>query len=329
MREIPIPLQLPDWNSWLPKVHPLDAFGAASFNTINSGYSGLRTALQPGTAAAYTTAKYQFQNWWNAEQIFLGPIEANAAANSNAGWNTTVATNVYSLAQWMLVKQWEMNQEFGLEGMPQALFGSKADLRAWYGNLSFNTSPIMLHIPTKLLANGTDAAHHYLAYVWYHTQLLLNDGQGQQTQSNPIDFGYAQGSVKDLSIHSGGTPAAMIDLIWLVKGLQEETVTGKGPQYASSNGFSPTAVTPYILLNTGWGTDWSATSPATRTSLTAAYVQAWFAQVSIFTPAQYDAGSDGGGRHWASPTENPVPTAISTPLEARSGTCFHGSAGLA
>lgn len=28
MREIPVALQLPDWNHWLPIVHPLDAFGA-------------------------------------------------------------------------------------------------------------------------------------------------------------------------------------------------------------------------------------------------------------------------------------------------------------
>src|SRR5207245_1860477 len=28
-REIPLALQLPDWNHWLPRVHPLDAWGAA------------------------------------------------------------------------------------------------------------------------------------------------------------------------------------------------------------------------------------------------------------------------------------------------------------
>ena len=28
-REIPIALQLRDWNSWLPQVHPVDAYGAS------------------------------------------------------------------------------------------------------------------------------------------------------------------------------------------------------------------------------------------------------------------------------------------------------------
>jgi hypothetical protein len=27
LREIPIALQMPDWNHWLPQVHPLDAWG--------------------------------------------------------------------------------------------------------------------------------------------------------------------------------------------------------------------------------------------------------------------------------------------------------------
>ena len=29
VREIPISLQLPDWNHWLPQVHPMDAWGPA------------------------------------------------------------------------------------------------------------------------------------------------------------------------------------------------------------------------------------------------------------------------------------------------------------
>ncbi len=27
VREIPVPVQLADWNGWLPQVHPMDAFG--------------------------------------------------------------------------------------------------------------------------------------------------------------------------------------------------------------------------------------------------------------------------------------------------------------
>src|SRR5438034_4566118 len=32
-REIPISLQLPDWNHWLPRVHPLDAWGVTFENS--------------------------------------------------------------------------------------------------------------------------------------------------------------------------------------------------------------------------------------------------------------------------------------------------------
>ena len=39
-REIPISLQLPDWNHWLPRVHPLDAWGPAFQNSEFSEWYG-------------------------------------------------------------------------------------------------------------------------------------------------------------------------------------------------------------------------------------------------------------------------------------------------
>jgi hypothetical protein len=206
-----------------------------------------------------------------------------------------------------MVKQWELNQEFGLEGMPQVPFGSKANPRSWYSHQAFNTSPIMLHIPTGAgIGNGADASHEYLAYIWYHTQLLLNDGQGAQTDHTPIDYGYTEGAVKDLSVKSGHTPATHLELMWLIKALQEETLIGRGPQGGSLQGFQPVTMPPVVLVHSAWEGDWSATSPATRVALTTAYLQRWLTQVSSFAPAQYYQGTDGDGRHWASATEDPA-----------------------
>lgn len=301
-RELPIPLQLPDWNAWLPKVHPIDAYGAAFTSSgILTDYMSLRSQLQPNNATAYYNAHFLFGNWQAAEQSFLAPIEL--AGN----WTASIGTDVYSLAQWMIVKQWELNQENGLEAMPQVLFGTKANPRAWFGNFAFMTSPNMLHIPAgPAIGNGTDATFEYFSYIWYHTQLILNDGQGKQLDNNPLDYGYTEAAVKGLSIASGDTPAAMIELMWLVKALQENALKGQGPQAGDLYGFDPTVGAPMILVNPGWEADWSATSPATRTQLTTAYVQAWFAEMSSFTPAEYYAGTDGSGRPWASTTENPA-----------------------
>jgi cytochrome c553 len=302
-RELPIPLQLPDWNSWLPQVHPMDAFGERfTSSALNTDYAALRSTLQPNTAAAYQNGLSGFNNWFVASQSFLIPRE------TNANWDAdNHRAKIYSVALWLLVKQWELNQEFGLEAMPQVPFGSTANPRGWYGNLSFNASPVMLHIPAGPgLGNGSVASHEYLVYVWYHLQMLLNDGQGHQSDNSPFDYGYVEGGVKDLSAHTGNTPTATLELLWLVKALQENTLKGYGPQYGFLKGFAPLEVSPIVLVHGAWESDWSATSPATRAALTTAYVKSWFAQISSFTSAAYYQGKDGGGRPWASATENPA-----------------------
>lgn len=94
VREIPIAFQLPDWNHWLPQVHPTDAWGAAfqrsefaDWYAADSGSpapqksSGaskpslrsllespdLRTLISSGRIAAY------FDKWREARRVFLKP----------------------------------------------------------------------------------------------------------------------------------------------------------------------------------------------------------------------------------------------------------------
>ena len=301
VRELPIALQLPDWNSWLPIVHPKDAFGASFTNNgLNTYYLQLHNMLQPNSPASYNQAMGPFENWFVAGENYIAPMV------NNMSWDATTRTNVYSLALWRLVKQWELNQEFGLEGMPQVPYGSTADSRGWYSNAAFSASPIMLKITAGPgLANGSAAVREYLAYIWYHMQLLLNDGQGHESGNSPIDFSYTENEAKDLS-QVTGTPAASLELMWMVKSLQEFTLNGLGPQYGSgTGGFVPTAVSP-IQLVFGKTSEWSATSPSTELALTTDYVSAWFAESSSFTPQDYYKGSDGSGVKWASPTENPA-----------------------
>ncbi len=298
-RELPIPLQMPDWNAWLPQVHPIDSFGATFTNSqVNTRYLTLRGELQPNSTTAYANALNDFNIWFQQYSMFMQPLE-------EAGESTSHPTWMFSLAQWKMVKQWELSQEFGLEGMPAVVYGAKADARSWYGNQAFLTSPRQQHIPQGPgFSNGTAAGYEYQGYVWYHMQLVLNDGEGQQKDNNPIDYGYAEAAPKDLSYSSGYIPTAMLEVMWMIKSLQENTLKGVGPNASSIDGFTPTAPTPGNLL--AFPIEWSATSATTRTTLTQAYVEAWFPEISSFTPAQFYAGKDGNGRPWASATENPA-----------------------
>jgi len=294
-REIPIALQLPDWNRWLPQVHPVDAFGSSFVNSaFNTMYSQIRSQLQPNNPTAY--AGIDFNSWYIAgDTIFLVPIESNANWDAN-----NLRTTVYSAVLWRAVKSWELNQEFGLEGIPQARYGTKANVRGWYGNATFNTSPNMQHIPAGIgIGNGSEIVRTYLSLIWYQTQLILNDGQGSEFGTNPLDFPYVYGFVKDLSQQSNGSPEAMLQLLWITKGLQEETLSGVGPNQGGE-GWQPTWVSPEVLVDGAWLSTWSATSSTNRANLSQGYLQAWFLEIQSFTPKQFYQGS------WASATDNPA-----------------------
>jgi hypothetical protein len=198
-----------------------------------------------------------------------------------------------------MVKQWELNQEFGLEGMPQVAFGAKANPRAWIGDAPFYTAPNMLHIPAGTgIGNGSVGTLNYLSLAWYQMQLLLNDGQGTQTDHTPIDFGYVNGMVENVYVDDAVLPGSMLQLEWSVKALQEYTLSGNGPQ--TELGWSPTQTSPTNFVLSGWLPLWSATSPAEEATLMQAYTQAWFNQASQYTPQQYYTGG------WTTATNNPA-----------------------
>jgi len=301
-RDLPIIMQLPDWNSWLPVVHPMDAYGSRfTTSSYNLALAPLRNTLQPNSTTAYKYALQigLFDTWFESESSFLIPII------STANFSTpNLGIKIYSAALWQQVKMWELNQEFGLEGMPQVPFGAKANLRGWYGNTAFDTSPNMLKIPAGAgIGNGSQVVRDYFAMAWYQVQLILNDGQGKQSGHSPIDYGYVYGFVKDVLVVDSSVPGSNLLLEWSIKALQEFTLSGIGPQAgagAESAGWDPIVTTPVELVYGAWLPLWSATSPATQATLLQAYTQAWFAQAQQYTAQQYYQGG------WATAAQNPA-----------------------
>jgi hypothetical protein len=137
----------------------------------------------------------------------------------------------------------------------------------------------------------------YLSFIWYQMQLILNDGQGQEVDHNPIDFAYTDGKIKDLALAANNPPGINLQLEWIVKTLQEETLSGYGPE-KGQYGWHPVWTSPSTLVNGAWNALWSATSPSQRAALTTDYVNAWFAQIQKYAPQQFYQGG------YATPTDN-------------------------
>jgi hypothetical protein len=118
-------------------------------------YLQARAGLQPGDPVAYANSAGNFQVWTGNYLNYMVP--KTNGLNSSV-WTPAYVNRVYSTGLWTLVKNWELNQEFGLEGMAQAIFTNpKAEARAWYSEFPFLASPNMLKIPQGAagLDNGT------------------------------------------------------------------------------------------------------------------------------------------------------------------------------
>jgi hypothetical protein len=293
VREIPIALQLPDWNHWLPKIHPLDSWGDEFANSeVTELYQEIRKNLRPNDPVSYSALKGTIWIWLLRDQDFLWP---RTKSGDDPAWkDPAYVQRVYSMRLWSMVKNWEINQEFGLEGLARTAFGPRADERSWYSPLPFFVSPNMMHIPSDSPGLGSVL---YLAYIWYHTQLILNPGNNGDTKlAMPADLPYTYDFIQSLSYYFTARPrTGALMFLWLIKALQASE-NMPGPEFGSS-GWAFNNNDPSRLLrfaNLLWGDE----LPADKTAFMEAYLRYWIAKARSFKPQQYYDGK------WASPTDN-------------------------
>ncbi len=139
LREIPIAFQMPDWNHWLPQVHPLDAWGD---KFARSELSRMYAALNTGTnrRSLDTDAPGFFARWLKSRSKFLQPPRMGDAAR----WSPGLAQSLYATLLWQLVKTWEISQLDGLEAAGGDVL--------WKNVMAAETAPAAINIPNN--ANG-------------------------------------------------------------------------------------------------------------------------------------------------------------------------------
>jgi hypothetical protein len=299
VRETPIAQQLPDWNSWLPAIHPMDAWGDEFLNSkYYQDYLTIRSQLKYRDPVAYANTVPLINtltgNYAEFMMVKLNPPFLASGQPDPNYWTPTFINKAYSTGVYNVVKAWEINQEFGLEGMAKAIFTNPlADSRAWQSSLPFLASPNMLHIPRGFpgLDNGKVDTFVYLAFIWYHTQLILNNSYGyQQTGTAPIDWPYVYGFVYEVSLNASPGQAGLMTL-WKIKGLQISN-NGSGPDALNGPLWQWQINDPstQVLQNPPGLSLWTNISPSTQTAIYEGYLRAFLDVVEKFTPQQFYAG---------------------------------------
>ena len=201
LREMPVALQFPDWNEWLPRTHPIDATSWSQSDFENHAISKWYASGDVENAWQIAEQRPDEKGWkatdamqfWGAEAKQFRKDHINkydGPKNENAGFR-----------QWKSVKTWEVMR--GREGYaPQfyktdvtnangdVLASVKGEPRSWVGEdrTVFNVAP---HIhKAKVYAEDNEIEDLYMDTVWYELQMVLNAGNRDANVIRPMDWKY-------------------------------------------------------------------------------------------------------------------------------------------
>jgi hypothetical protein len=298
-RQIPIALQLPDWNSWLPRVHPKDSWGAdftqSEFATFyggpeppeSKGKGGAKPPLSSLLASAQTTdhdirpVVAAFAEWSQARRAFL-----KHRVKPKTAWSPALTNKVYSAQLWQLVKTWEMMQQYGLEGRGRDLFGLNADSRSWCNTIPAEAAPSVALIPDGLAGVGGSAlTNEYFTAAWYELQIILNSGNHQRRGRRPVDWVYFVGQFHDLFAQTN-QPEPVRLLVAVTKALQS-TDPHLGPDHLSQGWRPDENVDPRIMISPVWARIFNPLPPELHRALTASLLAAWLDKNLQYSIAVY------------------------------------------
>lgn len=214
MRRLPLNLQLPDWNEWLPAHHPMDLFGS----TFRDGYSsnsdpwGIYTDVVPGVEDCLSTNGgdatncgrdyYKATQWlYSNARHFQAKVKDNTISATSRYDDLSQYRRAAEVMKWQASRQWETIHTHDLEDEGEH-WHSEVEPLTWIADARqvFDIPP---HI-AGLYAGPMDGTYDlYLDNAWYQLQVTINSGHGIATGIRPTDWRYQVQHISDLEKHLG------------------------------------------------------------------------------------------------------------------------------
>lgn len=316
LREIPVAFQMPDWNHWLPQIHPKDAWGTLFQNNnalkIYAGEGGgampwnLRQRLAAN--ANYGKSKtgfYQDVSIWNdwVRGFLFDRRPAHPLYYDAKNWPADLPEKMHSTRLWQLVKLWELHEEFGLESVGSSVFGAKSEPRTWLSMAMWDVSPFELWIPRSLavgispaaaqpVVNGYSPANLYFVNSWFYLQLILNSSNGEKRHPfTPGALEYLYEHIRATSYLEDREPVRL--LMAYAKSIQIRPTSD--PMFApdQGSGWLPKLQNP-IQLGFQWPGLWDSLPQETKVPIMQAVLDIWVDKNRDYSPSTYPLASKGG-----------------------------------
>ena len=278
IREMPVAMQFPDWNAWLPEVHPLDLWGDMFVEGIGEhspqqaylqvrqefDEKGVEQLLEQPDGFMYLTRQINAKSrgflaegrvdsslggshWRSLDSIALKHVIQNR--RSGVSERTAREQAKFNIARWSATKQWEIMHEYNLEDKsPQIL--PVGESRAWPTD-GQSVHPLAPHIVADDIQAFEDqplVVGKYQSSVWYQLQMTINSGQRQEVNVQPQDWPYQFLHIRALSdVSDVEHPLRYIQS--MIKGYQNRD-NGVGP---TLDGWQLRVTHPWWLYSTPYG----------------------------------------------------------------------------
>ncbi|HET6566617.1 MAG TPA: Ig-like domain-containing protein [Rhodothermales bacterium] len=199
LRQLPISIELPDWNEWLPREHPKDVWRTdfTSSDVISSYKNLLRTIDGRAEQAKHDgSALKAIEEWGSSFLKFrqtTGQDDYFGGYGRSIAEDKAIADHTLGLGQWFVVKQWEIMTSYGLEDMAPLMY-KYGEKRSWVGEYRsvFDVAPHILAtgMLSRTWPHGSALQWTYFTTSWYQLQLILNAGNRAGISLRPVDWKY-------------------------------------------------------------------------------------------------------------------------------------------
>ncbi|WP_299184345.1 T9SS type A sorting domain-containing protein [uncultured Aquimarina sp.] len=231
VRETKIAIQLPDWNSWLPEVHPLDIIGdqfneTTVFNneTLDDSYKELKKLLDENTLSSIIEdERLKDRLYLLAEQSTN--LNNRTIGNLNLDANTPNGDKLEyrHIVHWGAIKTWDIMQTYDLDGIAPDIFGEYGEKRSWISlrRNVFEMAPHRLAGNRNTLPWQDIKVGKYFSTAWYQLQLTINAGNRRASHLWPVDWNYQPNHIAGLHTSADGPKHPYRYLLSHIKMLQQ------------------------------------------------------------------------------------------------------------
>ena len=223
-RELPVAIQLSDWMDWLPGIHPIDVLGEEAF--YNQVFAPAKRPLHQTYQDMHDGFADRAFRGWDALKFFTGRVDVVARRLYQNGVyqarGISAEDGIRSVRHWAATKQWEVMQEYEVEGRLREIQGEQAEVRGWPTDAVnvFNLSPHRTADNAGNLYFQDLLAGKYSSTAWYQLQVILNSGIGfEHGQRTPVDWYYEPQHITNLHTLANG-PAHPLRMVASVAQMQ-------------------------------------------------------------------------------------------------------------